>query len=109
MLEVTRPTFEVPSTWREIYATARKNQAGARQNFWQYRLMIDPFIIAGWWQKHAARELQQFYEDIVAGKRPKLVLLAPPQHGKSRMVTDFITWAAGKKLQTQYDLRVILG
>jgi hypothetical protein len=31
-----------------------------------------------------------------AGKRPKLVLQAPPQHGKSRMVTDFISWAAGK-------------
>jgi hypothetical protein len=96
MLDVTQPPFRIPKTRREALGTGRLNQSAARSSFWQYRVMIDPAIIRGWWQEHAAWELQEFYKDIEAGKRPKLVLQAPPQHGKSRMVTDFITWAAGK-------------
>ena len=67
----------------------------ARQNFWYYRKQIDPALIDGWWQQHAAAHLQQFMLDMLLGKRPKLVLKAPPQHGKSRLVHDFISWAAG--------------
>lgn len=43
-----------------------------------------------------ARELQGFYDRLLAGDRPKMIITAPPQHGKSLMVVDFITWAAGK-------------
>jgi predicted phage terminase large subunit-like protein len=67
----------------------------ARQNFWSYRKQIDPTLIEGWWQKHAAAHQQQFMLDMLLGKRPKLILKAPPQHGKSRLVHDFITWVAG--------------
>ena len=68
----------------------------ARRSFWAFRQLIDPEIKKGWWQKDAAYHLQQFYDDMVAGKRPKLVIEAPPQHGKSRMITEFIAWLAGK-------------
>jgi len=57
----------------------------------------------GWWQQEIAGHLQQFYEDFVAGKRPKLVIQSPPQHGKSEQVVDFISWVCGKNP----DLRVI--
>jgi hypothetical protein len=40
--------------------------------------------------------LQWFYEDLIAGNRPKLALEAPPQHGKSAAVEDFMAWVAGK-------------
>jgi hypothetical protein len=96
MLDVAQPQYEMPDTPEKAYVWARKNHAGARTSFEQYRMMIDPVIINSWWQRHAAWELQWFYEDIEAGRRPKLVLQAPPQHGKSRLVTDFITWTAGK-------------
>jgi hypothetical protein len=96
MLEVVQPSVRLPKTHVEVVASGLLNQSGARNCFWHYRKMIDPHIIPGWWQKHAAWELQWFFEDIEAGKRPKLVLQAPPQHGKSRTVTDFVTWAAGK-------------
>src|SRR6266436_1388590 len=33
---------------------------------------------------------------MVAGKRPKLAISAPPQHGKSWAATDFIAYVAGK-------------
>jgi predicted phage terminase large subunit-like protein len=43
-----------------------------------------------------AVELQQFYQDFVAGRRPRLALMSPPQHGKSLTAIDFIAWISGK-------------
>lgn len=50
----------------------------------------------GWWIEDEASQLQQFYEDFCVGKRPKLVLMAPPQHGKTLSIEDFIAWVFGK-------------
>ena len=33
---------------------------------------------------------------MVAGKRPQLALMAPPQHGKSWAATELMAWVAGK-------------
>jgi hypothetical protein len=41
-------------------------------------------------------ELQPFHADLKAGRRPKLVLMAPPQHGKSMAAEDLIAWSAGQ-------------
>lgn len=81
-----------------------KVRRNARISFFEYRKEIRPDIKWGWWQKEIAEELQQFYEDFIAGKRPKLVIQAPPQHGKSVQIIDFISWLAGKdpNLQTIY-------
>jgi len=68
----------------------------ARESFWAYRRYINPKLKIGWWQKEMAAELQLFYEQLAAGQRPKLVIEAPPQHGKSKMIVEFITWVAGK-------------
>ena len=73
----------------------------ARRSFWAYRQYMNPKMKLGWWQKDAARHLQQFYEDLIAGKRPKLVIQAPPQHGKSDTIVDFIGWLAGKAPDTK--------
>ncbi len=67
----------------------------ARKSFWAFRQYINPKMKQGWWQREIATQLQQFYEDFIAGKRPKLVIQAPPQHGKSIQVVDFIAWLSG--------------
>lgn len=67
-----------------------------RSDFLTYRQTINPKMKWGWWQREIAAELQAFYEDLIAGKRPKLVIQAPPQHGKSVQIIDFISWVAGK-------------
>ena len=60
----------------------------ARKDFWTYRLLTRPNLIGtfhdaeGWWQREVADNLTQFWYDLKAGKRPKLVLGAPPQHAK---------------------------
>ena len=70
--------------------------AEARDSFWAYRQYMHPGLLVGWWQREISHELQKFLEDLIAGNRPKLVIEAPPQHGKSETVVDFVTWAAGK-------------
>ena len=71
-------------------------RARARESFLEFRRYIRPQLIVGWWVREVAQQLQRFYNDFIAGKRPKLALMAPPQTGKSWTVTDFIAWVAGK-------------
>ncbi|MDR2881336.1 MAG: terminase family protein, partial [Azoarcus sp.] len=67
----------------------------ARRSFWAFRQYINPRLKKGWWQREIAHELQRFYDDLKAGTRPKLVIQAPPQHGKSTIIIDFIAWLSG--------------
>lgn len=68
----------------------------ARESFWAFRQYMRPKMIKGWWPREVAHELQRFYEELCAGLAPMLVLQAPPQHGKSWAVNDFLAWVAGK-------------
>lgn len=67
----------------------------ARVSYWAFRRYMHPDNKIGWFQKDVADNLQQFFDDFVAGKRPKLVIEAPPQHGKSVQIVDFIAWLSG--------------
>jgi predicted phage terminase large subunit-like protein len=69
----------------------------ARASFWAFRCYIGgPKFLRGWWQEECADELQAFYEDMVAGKKPALLFEGPRQHGKTRQVVEFLAWVAGK-------------
>jgi hypothetical protein len=68
----------------------------AKVCFWAFRRYTRPGMKVGWWQYEVANKLQRFYYRLKKGERPKLVLMAPPQHGKTEQVTDFIAWVAGK-------------
>jgi predicted phage terminase large subunit-like protein len=70
--------------------------AGARVNFLKFRKYIRPNLIEAWWQRDVAKHLTEFYLDLRAGNRPSLVLQAPPQHGKTEQLIDFIAWVAGQ-------------
>jgi predicted phage terminase large subunit-like protein len=75
-----------------------------QESFWAFRQFMNPKMKKGWFQRDVALHLQIFYEDFIAGKRPMLVIEAPPQHGKSDIVVDFLAWIAGKNpdLKTIY-------
>jgi hypothetical protein len=77
----------------------------AREDFGVFRREIRPNMIWGWWTQEVAWQLHRFYNEMVEGKRPKLAISAPPQHGKSWSATDFIAWVAGK----QPDRKTIFG
>jgi len=67
----------------------------ARRSFWAFRQYMHPGLVKGWWARLMAAVLQQFYLDLINGRRPKLVVEAPPQHGKSTTIVDFIAWVLG--------------
>jgi hypothetical protein len=69
----------------------------ARKSFWEFRVLMNPRLLLRnmWFPKKIARQLRKFYDDYKAGKRPILLLMTPPQHGKSLTVIDFIAWAIG--------------
>lgn len=68
----------------------------ARESFWAFRQFLDPKLKKGWWQRDIANHLQQFRDDLFAQLSPSLVIMAPPQHGKSVQVIDFIAWICGQ-------------
>ena len=68
----------------------------ARDHFWAFRCLIHPNMLDSWWQRKVASALMRFWRELQEGKRPALLLQAPPQHGKTEQVTDFIAWVAGK-------------
>jgi predicted phage terminase large subunit-like protein len=68
----------------------------ARDDFLTFRRRINPKVKTGWFFFDITAHLQRFYNDFAAGLRPKLIIQAPPQHGKSEAVTDFICWISGK-------------
>lgn len=80
----------------------------ARRDFWRFRLLMHKRLKVGWWQKEVSHKLQQFYEDYHAGLRPKLIITAPPQHGKSTIINDFLMWAMGRDSETpDNELKII--
>jgi predicted phage terminase large subunit-like protein len=94
MSDISIATIDVDSSFVDVQLELQL--AGARENFWAFRLWMHPDLLKSWWQYDVASHLQIFYDDFLLGKRPKIILEAPPQHGKTIQVEDFITWCAGK-------------
>lgn len=59
----------------------------ARTHLHDYILYTKPDYLASLFSRQVCAALDQFVEDVQAGKRPILVLQAPPQHGKSEIVS----------------------
>lgn len=68
----------------------------------------------GWVHREIADELENFVEDVVAHKSPRLMLFVPPRHGKSELVSrKFPAWALGRYpwlefISASYDLSLPL-
>ena len=84
--------FSTPLAAKEL-----EIQAEARERFAVFRRYMHPEMMWDWFTLEISDHLQDFYDDCMAGKRPKMVLESPPQHGKSMAVDDFIAWCAGKQ------------
>ena len=71
-------------------------QSEAKRSLFAFRRYMHPDLKVGWWVRETSRHLQEFYEKMLAGERPKLLLMAPPQHGKTTLLEDFCAWCAGR-------------
>ena len=77
-------------TQAEVDVWEERIYADAREDFLSFRQLVHPGLIDTWWQRDVAKHLMIFWRDLKAGRRPALILQAPPQHGKTEQVTDFI-------------------
>jgi hypothetical protein len=95
---ITREDVELAATPPGIEAYRLRELLLARDNFWQYRIAMNPRFVLHekWFPRSLARKLRKFWDDFRAGKRPILLVGTPPQHGKSLSVLDFIAWAVGQ-------------
>lgn len=82
-------------TMRDVELIERLMVKESRESFWAYRRYMNPRMLLGWFPFELAQALQTFAEELIAGKSPKLVIAAPPQHGKSLNAVDLVTWIAG--------------
>ena len=72
-----------------------KERRRLRGDFYAYRNHLDKKLKDGWWQRDIAMHLSEFKRAYFAGEAPRLVIQAPPQHGKSVQIVDFISWITG--------------
>lgn len=72
----------------------------SQKSFYKFRQIISVTqsqkFKKGWFSREISHELQAFYDDLVAGNKPILLIQTPPQHGKSRAVVEFVAWLSGK-------------
>lgn len=68
----------------------------SRRNFYAFRQFMRPNLKLGWWNKEIAHKLQDFFYRWINGERPILILMSPPQHGKSTSIEDLSSWIIGK-------------
>lgn len=86
----------------ESLSVNRLNLELARRNLFDFTIETKPDFITGWFNKVIANELQQFYQDVIDGKQPRLMIFAPPRSGKSELFSRrFPAWAFGKNPDLQ--------
>lgn len=59
----------------------------ARESLHAYIEYTSPNYLGGWFSQTVCSTIDKFLVDVHAGKRPVLILAAPPQHGKSEIVS----------------------
>lgn len=80
-----------------LYDLNEIRQEKARRNFFDFVKFTKQDFIEGWFNRLVAEALQRFYEDVKAGKQPRLMIFAPPRSGKSELFSRrFPAWALGK-------------
>lgn len=69
----------------------------AREDFYTFCRITKPDLETNWFIEKLCKALQKFYEDVRAGRQPRLMIFAPPRHGKTETVSRrFPAWVFGK-------------
>lgn len=84
-------------TQEDVELLVQLAELEARESFWAFRQYMNPKMKIGWWQHEVAGHFQEFFEDFEAGRKPRIALLTPPQHGKSTQVMDYVSYHSGHR------------
>jgi predicted phage terminase large subunit-like protein len=82
---------------RKLRKTRQEKATQAREHLLDFIEYTKPNYEAGWFHRKVCQVFEQFLQDVRDNKRPRVILSAPPQHGKSEIVSRrFPVWAQGK-------------
>ena len=88
--------MSVPAASLAVYHE-RVREEMARRSLLNFILHTKPDYQAGWFHRDICRRLDKFLADVKSGKRPRLIIQAPPRHGKTEIVSRrFPAYALGK-------------
>lgn len=74
----------------------RARQQLAKRHFKEFIEYVNPSLELGWFHLEVIEALEQFYIDVKAKKSPRLMIFAPPRHGKSELFSRlFPAWCLG--------------
>lgn len=70
----------------------------ARKHIIPFITRFKPDYKVGWFHKVFAAKLEKFFDDVRAGKQPRLMIFTPPRHGKSEIISNnFPSWILGNE------------
>jgi predicted phage terminase large subunit-like protein len=73
------------------------HQELARRELIRFTLYTKPDYLAGWFHIKLAKALDKFLDDVINKRSPRLMIFAPPRHGKSELTSKrFPAYALGK-------------
>ena len=76
---------------------ARRESEAARGSLLEFILKTCEGYEASWFHAEVCRALDQFLADVIAKRSPRLMLFAPPRHGKTELVSRrFPAYALGR-------------
>lgn len=68
----------------------------ARRRLIHYVTRFNPRYLAGWVHRDIARRLERFTRQVELGQAPRLLLMMPPRHGKSKLTSEeYVSWLLG--------------
>jgi predicted phage terminase large subunit-like protein len=62
----------------------------ARQHFDEFVRFLEPDYYMGWFHQRLAKAIDRFVEDVIARRSPRLIIEAPPRHGKSTQASRLL-------------------
>lgn len=90
------------SKTRELHVTPREAllelaRRKARRSLRNFILYTFKDFEMGWFHEEVCNTLDQFMQDVIAKKSPRVIITAPPRHGKSQVVSrDFPAYFLGR-------------
>jgi predicted phage terminase large subunit-like protein len=74
----------------EIDLEAEMDRRSARRNFPAFIRYMQSDYYMGWFHERLADALNRFAEDVIARRSPRLIIQAPPRHGKSTQASRLL-------------------
>jgi predicted phage terminase large subunit-like protein len=83
-------TLQNAAAAHELQILFALEKLSARKSFASYIRFMEENYFMGWFHRELAEALNRFSHDVIARKAPRLIIEAPPRHGKSTQASRLL-------------------